>query len=795
MAASIVRVGGVQRVITDTAGNPSETSVTTLAKGGWLVTWTLYDLYNNSLGIYQQRYDENGSETRVNTSTTNVQRQSVTALADGGWVVAWHSLSTGDIHQQRYDMNGAKIGSEDRVNSYLPDRQALPSVAALVEGGWVVTWVSVGQGGSASGIYQQRYDENGGKVEAETRVNTSTTTSPTNPSVTALADGGWVVTWKTRVGNPPYASDEIYQQLYDKNGAAVGPETTVNTYRNNTLQFPSVTALKDGGWVVIWEAVYQRGIYQQRYDKNGVAVGLETQVSPSNLDTPQTSSVTALADGGWLVTWTSVSEDFSFTRVYQQRYDKDGNAVGGDHQVDVVGTNDQGQPSVTGLPDGSWLVTWISFGQGSDGDHSYQRRFTPVSAFGEGQEHGSGTYGEDVFQARAGGLTAGDRVNGGDGIDTLRMIEAGTLDLTAADDFTGIEMVQGSGGNDIFIVSENRMAGLTAFHGGDGSDALHLKAGSYDLSDVSFSGFEAITLTGTGSLTFDDKATALLAHSQTQNGLVILTDDSLSVGERTKLYNQGIRKMTDASGVYVLQQSQASLSKQAVQENASSGAIVGTLSATDPTPGGGLRFELLDSAGGRFALSGSQLVVTNGALLDYERGASHRIVVRIVDEGGINTDAAFTITLDDIPVETIKGTARADRLTGGTGQDVLWGGLGKDTLTGDKGQDIFVFDTKPNKKSNRDKIADFSVKDDTIWLDNKVFAKLGKAGTEAKPAPLKKDFFVTGSKAKDKNDYVIYDKAKGVLLYDADGSGAGKAVEIATLAKKLAMSNKDFFVI
>ena len=35
----------------------------------------------------------------------------------------------------------------------------------------------------------------------------------------------------------------------------------------------------------------------------------------------------------------------------------------------------------------------------------------------------------------------------------------------------------------------------------------------------------------------------------------------------------------------------------------------------------------------------------------------------------------------------------------------------------------------------------------------------------------------------------------GPLSYDADGSGSKKAVEIATLSKKLAMTYKDFFVI
>ena len=60
---------------------------------------------------------------------------------------------------------------------------------------------------------------------------------------------------------------------------------------------------------------------------------------------------------------------------------------------------------------------------------------------------------------------------------------------------------------------------------------------------------------------------------------------------------------------------------------------------------------------------------------------------------------------------------------------------------------------------------------------------------------MKKNFFAVGPKAKDKNDYVIYDIKKGVLIYDSDGSGRGEAVEIATLSKSLKMTAADFFVI
>jgi Ca2+-binding RTX toxin-like protein len=141
------------------------------------------------------------------------------------------------------------------------------------------------------------------------------------------------------------------------------------------------------------------------------------------------------------------------------------------------------------------------------------------------------------------------------------------------------------------------------------------------------------------------------------------------------------------------------------------------------------------------------------------------------------------------------GTRFNDRLKGAAGDDRLEGAGGKDTLTGDGGKDVFVFDTTLSKRTNLDKIVDFKVRDDSIWLDNAIFTKLGTSGSDARPAQLKRGYFTTGDKAKDGNDYIVYDKAKGVLYYDADGSGAGKQVEIATLSKNLPMTYRDFFVI
>ncbi len=75
-----------------------------------------------------------------------------------------------------------------------------------------------------------------------------------------------------------------------------------------------------------------------------------------------------------------------------------------------------------------------------------------------------------------------------------------------------------------------------------------------------------------------------------------------------------------------------------------------------------------------------------------------------------------------------------------------------------------MFDTKSNKRTNLDTIADYTVKDDSIWLDNAVFTnKIGK-GTPRSPRKLNKAFFKVGTKAGDKNDYIVYNKAKGVAV-------------------------------
>ena len=142
----------------------------------------------------------------------------------------------------------------------------------------------------------------------------------------------------------------------------------------------------------------------------------------------------------------------------------------------------------------------------------------------------------------------------------------------------------------------------------------------------------------------------------------------------------------------------------------------------------------------------------------------------------------------------LMGNVAANTLKGQGGNDTIYGKAANDKLYGGTGRDVFVFDTALHKTRNVDKIYDFKSRDDSIWLDNKVFTKLG-SGTEARPKKFASDMFVNGTRAQDREDRIIYDKKSGNLYYDKDGTGGSAQVKIATIVNKTILKFDDFFVI
>jgi RTX calcium-binding nonapeptide repeat (4 copies) len=314
---TVTASSGELRVNTHTASYYQDfSSITALANGGFVVSWSSSDQDGSNYGVYAQRYNDNGaaigSEFRVNTYTSNIQYwSSSAALADGGFVVSWTSeAQDGEyegIYAQRYNASGVAIGSEFRVNTYVTNTQTDSCVTGLADGGFVVSWTSIGQDGSNGGIYAQRYNSSGVEQGGEFRINSYVSGTQNQSRIAALADGGFLVSWTTY--GPDGDGYGIYAKRYNSSSLAVGSEFRVNTYTTFVQEKSSLVALANGGFVIGWSSFGQDGddfgIYAQMYDSNGAAVGGEFRVSAYAASWQTDSGIAALLDGGFVVCWTS----------------------------------------------------------------------------------------------------------------------------------------------------------------------------------------------------------------------------------------------------------------------------------------------------------------------------------------------------------------------------------------------------------------------------------------------------------------------------------------------------------
>jgi len=325
-------------------------------------------------------------EFQINTYIVNGQENpSITALADGGFVVTWDSYgqdsSDRGTFAQIYNADGTTQGNEFQVNTFTVNGQQNPSIAALTDGGFVVTWNSYYQDVDVTDVYAQIYNADGSTQGNEFQVSTNIgywQGSPWNgPSITGLSNGGFVITWTA--SEQDLTTIGIYAQMYNVDGTAQGSEFQVNTYHSNfngsSKKYASITALADGGFVVTWDSYGQDGdswgIYAQIYNADGTIQGNEFQVNTYTESSQDHSSITSLTTGGFVITWQSDDQDGDNIGIYAQMYNADGAIQGNEFQVNTYTEGNQGSiwnsPSIAGLSNGRFVITWQSEGQ----DNSY----------------------------------------------------------------------------------------------------------------------------------------------------------------------------------------------------------------------------------------------------------------------------------------------------------------------------------------------------------------------------------------------------------------------------------------
>ncbi|MEI9905252.1 MAG: calcium-binding protein [Asticcacaulis sp.] len=230
-------------------------------------------------------------------------------------------------------------------------------------------WTSIGQDGSGFGAYGQHYDANGHKIGSEIHLGTSTTGDQLLTGAAATPDGGYIVVWMDGNGG----QDDTYMQRYDASGATVMPQTLVNTTTAGDQWWGHVAYLADNDFVVTWQT--NSGLVMQLFDDDGGKIGGEIAIN----QTPGYKAfggVVALTNGGFVVTWESDNQDGSSAGVYMRQFDATGQAVTSDLQVNTYTDNGQSNPKIAVLADGSYVVTWDSYGENGYGMGIYAQHFS-----------------------------------------------------------------------------------------------------------------------------------------------------------------------------------------------------------------------------------------------------------------------------------------------------------------------------------------------------------------------------------------------------------------------------------
>ena len=117
------------------------------------------------------------------------------------FVVAWQSVpqdgNNWGVFGQRFNAAGLPQGTEFQVNSYTPNAQYRPAVAADASGDFVVTWFSQFQDGSFDGIFGRRFGSSGAALGSDFQINAFTSGGQQLPAVAADGAGNFVVVWQS----------------------------------------------------------------------------------------------------------------------------------------------------------------------------------------------------------------------------------------------------------------------------------------------------------------------------------------------------------------------------------------------------------------------------------------------------------------------------------------------------------------------------------------------------------------------------------------------------------------------
>jgi hypothetical protein len=219
----------------------------------------------------------------------------VARLADGGYVVVWTDLSRAynpggqAVVGQRYDAAGNKAGSEVDISGFDSGDQLSPAIAALPNGYVAIAFVDTSLG---EDLYVRIYDSALGLVRTDFIDLTSI--QAFDPSITAFADGGYLISYTVGAG----ADTDIVARIVSPTGT-VGAQFDVENSSDNR-NFSEVATLSDGNFVVVYQdefggSITDTDIKYRIFSPNGTLLSGDFVPSANSFGTETDPDIAALS--------------------------------------------------------------------------------------------------------------------------------------------------------------------------------------------------------------------------------------------------------------------------------------------------------------------------------------------------------------------------------------------------------------------------------------------------------------------------------------------------------------------
>ena len=403
-----------------------EPAVAALAGGRFVVAYSVND--GGALRIAYRVVEANGSagaeKVLDSGATGDAAMPAVATLADGSFVVGWRSGGTVHV-QQAAAADGTLIGTQ-QVYGVLSSAFS-PSIAALKQGGYMVAWGEINDGNvyAATSAAKQAFVVNGDGYAA------SLATAAPLPHMATLANGNVVIAWDSYV-NAPYgfAGSDVFFQVYDSTGHALGAAVQANIEGGSGRYDAAVTALSDGGFVIAWQSQtgdYDgAGIFGRRFGADGSAIDMhEFEINQMRAGEQTGPDLVALANGGFAAAWVDDNQAGSVSveaRVYTVPGAVGGPVQGGSQTSNAGSALNEPAPVVTTpvvtTPVVSTPVvsTPVASTPSAPSTPVTSTPSTPVAALpGAFNPQALATAGNNVLSA----VGTGGQLDGKDGIDTV----------------------------------------------------------------------------------------------------------------------------------------------------------------------------------------------------------------------------------------------------------------------------------------------------------------------------------------------------------------------------------------